>query len=66
MSRTFTLEVSVNDILDQMNVADIREYLAEPAPSHAATGDMSDPVVRLAAIVDLRRLGYTVENGAGA
>lgn len=66
MRSTVTLEASVDDILAQIDVADIREYLGEPKTKHTKTADMSDPVARLDAIVQLRRLGYTVESGEGA
>jgi len=53
--------IPYDDVLDEIGEDYIRDWLGvQTNPEY----DLSDPVVRLAVIVELRRLGYSVESGA--
>ena len=67
-----SVDVDVDDVLDNLSeteLEDLANNLIEDgygtAPAQQETLNLDDPAVRLQAIVELRRLGYTVESTVG-
>lgn len=53
------LDCTYDEALDIIGESYVRAWLRDGVASY----DLSDPVVRLGVIVELRRMGYSVESG---
>lgn len=68
-----SVDVDVDDVLENLSGTELEDltndliadgYGTAPEPDRIAP-DLDDPIVRLQVIVELRRLGYTVESTTG-
>lgn len=72
MSRYIKVSIDVADVLENLSETELEDLANEliadgygTAPAQQDTLNIDDPVVRLQAIVELRRLGYSVEPTTG-
>lgn len=66
-----SVDVDVDDVLENMSETELEDLANElirdgygTAPDRQDTLNLDDPITRLQVIVELRRLGYTVESTA--